>query len=295
MGHVLNQLLGVLVGIAVPLASFATGLRSKEPLWLCHRPRLLVRSLAVILLIVPVVEVLLAQVLSPGNSIVRAGIVVSILAVGIGPPALLRHAGDPKNVACYEIGLNVALMTLAVVYLPVAVAVHGAIFQHELALPWPRVARVVLVQAILPFFAGVLIARRVPKAAAPLGRYAPRFVGIAIATVAIVAILAMWRQLLALGPSGWLACATVVIMALLIGHFAGGPDRETRAVLAEFSAIRFPALALLLATIVPAGTALIPVVLAYAICSALLVAVYRAATTRREEAATRRRTGPVAG
>ncbi len=295
MGHVLNQMLGVLVGIAVPLASFATGLRSKQPLWLCRRPRLLVRSLAVILLIVPVAEVLLARVLIPGSSVVRAGIVVSILAVGIGPPALLRHSGDPKEVACYEIGLNVALMTLAVVYLPVAVAVHGAIFQHDLALPWPRVARVVLVQAILPFFAGVLIARKVPKAAAPLSRYAPRFVGIAIAIVAIVAILATWRQLVGLGPSGWLACATIVIMAILIGHFAGGPGRDTRAVLAEFSAIRFPALALLLTTIVPAGTALIPAVLAYAICSTLLVAVYRAAMNRGEAAATRRGTSQVAG
>jgi BASS family bile acid:Na+ symporter len=277
------EMLRVLVGVAVPLASFATGLRSTDPLWLWKRPRLLVRSLLAILVVVPLVEVLLAGVLAAGNVYLRAGIVVSILAIGIGPPNLLKRTRGSQEVACYGIGLNITLMLAAIVYLPLATALHGAVFHHQVIPPWTQVARVVLVQALLPFFAGVALARWVPRLAAPLERHAPQVVGAAMLTVVVVALLAVWRPLVGLGVRAWLVCALVAAVAIGIGHLAGGPGRDTRGVLAGFSAMRFPGLALLIAASVPGGrgAALVPVILAYVLTSGILVGLYQAAMGRR--------------
>lgn len=270
------RLLEVVVGIAVPLASFVTGLRSTDPLWLWKRPPLLLRSLLAILVVVPVVAAILVEVLDPEDIVVRSGIMVSILAVGVGPPDLLKRTKHAKDVVCYELGLNFSLMILAVLYMPLAVAIHGLVFHHAQFLHWPAVARVVLLQSIIPFFAGVAVARWLPKIAAPLDRQAPRIVNIAMAAVGVAVLLAAGRILIHLSVASWLSCAAIAAAAILIGHAIGGPTPEKRIVLADFSAIRYPALALLLTSTVPDGRGriLVPVVLAYIIASALMVAAY---------------------
>ncbi len=292
MAGTLIALLGLLVAILVPLASFVTGLRSTDPLWLWKRPRLLARSLVAILIVVPVIEVVLARTLAPDDIIVRTGVVISILAVGVGPPALLKQTEAPEELVRYEIGLNVVLMTVAAVYMPVAVAIHGAVFHHDLSLPWLPVARVVVLKAILPFFLGVAAARWFPKLAASFERVAPRLLNGATAVVALVALMAVGRHLIALGARTWLTCALIALVAVSIGHASGGPTRERRAVLARFSALRFPALALLLTSIVPRSHEVIPVVIVYAISSTLLVGAYYAALAKREHPVGRSHTRP---
>src|SRR5262245_20203708 len=122
----MRPFLGILVAIAVPLASFVTGVRSSDPLWLWKRPRLLARSLLAILVMVPIAEVVLAEALLRESPIIRSGIVISILSIGVGPPQMMRRSSGKREYMRYEIGLNVSLMLAAVFYLPLAVAIHGS-------------------------------------------------------------------------------------------------------------------------------------------------------------------------
>lgn len=202
MSQGLLAVFGLLVGIAVPLASFAAGLRTRDALWLFRRPRLLGRSLLAILVVVPVLAAVLLEVLSPGDVYVRAGVMVSILAIGIGPPDLMKRTHADAATMHYEVGLEVVLLPLAIVFMPVAVGVHGAVFGHEMRLsPW-EVARVVLLQALLPFAAGLALAKLLPKAVEGVGRYAELFVTVAFAIVAIFALVVAWRALVGLGGGG---------------------------------------------------------------------------------------------
>src|SRR5690606_35726005 len=196
------------------------------------------------------------------------------LAVGMGAPDLLKRTDAPRDVACYVIGLNVVLMPLLVIYLPIAVAIHRAVFHHDVSLPWFIVAKVVLAQASLPFFVGLALARWRPNVADPIARHAPRFVGNTMLVVGVVAIFATWRSLLSFGAGVWLTCLTVATVAVLTGHLVGGPTLANKAVLAGFSAVRFPALALLILSVVPRGQRLIPLVIAYTISSAVVVSIY---------------------
>jgi BASS family bile acid:Na+ symporter len=180
-----------------------------------------------------------------------------------------------------EVGLNEALLLLALFFLPLALALHRAVFRHELLLAPLAVAKVVLLQVTLPFVLGVLAAKLFRNRSA-LERYAAVFVNVTLLLVVLFALGVAWKPLLKLGLSAWLTCSVISMLGILLGHVLGGPDNENRTVLASFSALRFPALSLLLVSIAPEARALMPVVLAYIICSAVLVAIYRAEQARTQ-------------
>jgi BASS family bile acid:Na+ symporter len=283
MHQTLQHAVRIAVQVAIPIAAFVTGLRaaSAEPLWLFKRPGLLFRSLAAILIVVPVGTVLFLRAVA-APPLVAAGITVAVLAIGIGPPAALKRTKAHEESISYEVALNVLLLMLAIVYIPLAVAVHGAVFGHNLRLSPSAVARVVLGRALVPLAVGAFVGRAFPRAIAPLGRYLGAIVQVVLIAVVVLALVVAWHGLLELGLRTWLTCAAVVLGEIAIGHFMGGPAPETRHVLASFSAYRFPALALLLAQVAPRGREFLPVILAYVIATMVLVGIYDALTVPRE-------------
>ena len=279
----IHDILRIALGIAIPVASFATGLTAAgaDPLWLPKHPRLWLRSLLIILVVVPVGVVLLMEAIGTSD-VVKAALTIAVISIGIGPPAAFKKAQSHKEVVAYEVGLNLSLLALALAYLPLAVAVHGAIFHHTVQLGVGQVAGVVLVKALIPMVLGVLAGRLFPKVVAPFAKYAAILVQVVLLAIVVIALIATWRQLLGLGTTR-LLCLAIVIGEIAVGHFFGRKDPQTRGMLVAFSAMRFPALALLLAHAAPRGRQFIPVIVAYVICSFVLVAVYEAMTARRRQ------------
>jgi BASS family bile acid:Na+ symporter len=283
MHQTLQDTVRIAVRIAVPIAAFVTGLRAAgaDPAWLFKRPGLLVRSLVAILIMVPIATVLFLRAVA-APPIVEAGITIAVVAIGIGPPAALMRTKAHEETISYEMGLNVLLLLLAIVFVPVVVAVHGAFFGHNLHLGPGAVARVVLSRALIPLAVGAFVGRAFPRMIAPLARALGVIVQVVLVAVVVLALLATRRSLVQLGLTTWLTCVAVVLGDIAIGHFMGGPAPETRHLLASFSAIRFPALALLLAQLAPRGRELLPVIVAYVITTVVLVGIYDALTVPRE-------------
>jgi len=282
MQPTLLAVLKTLLRVAVPLAAFAAGLRAAtcDPLWLLRRPGLLARSLLVVLVVVPAGAVLFLRAAAV-PPVIQAGLTIAVIAIGIGPPAALKRLKASEDTIAYELGLNALLLALAIAYIPAVVALHGALFGTSLRLGPGAVARVVLGRALVPLLAGAATGYLVPRIVAPLAHYAGLFVQAVLLSVVVVAVLATWHGLVGLGARAWLVCVAIVVGEIAIGQLAGGPDPETRRVLASFSAVRFPALALLLSSLAPRGRALVPVILAYILTSVVLVAVHDLVTTRR--------------
>jgi BASS family bile acid:Na+ symporter len=99
--------------------------------------------------------------------------------------------------------------------------------------------------------------------------------------VLVVAIVATWKHLALVGGVGWGVAAAVAVGAVLIGHLLGGPDPESRGVVAAASAMRFPALALVLAAALPRGHLVIPVVIVYVVVAFIATTVYGLIMARR--------------
>jgi BASS family bile acid:Na+ symporter len=273
----------ITVGVIIPITSLATGLRAAlvDPFWLLKRPALLLRSLLAILILVPLGTFLFLEGLRPPE-LVEAGLLVTIVSIGIGPPAIFKQTRAAVADISYEIELNVILLLLAVVFIPTVVTVVGRYFHRELYLGASAVGKLVLTRSLIPLVIGIGVARLLPRVARPLGRIAGPLVQIVLLALIVVALAATWRGLFDLGARGWLLCAAVATGALAIGHLCGGREAAQRRVLATFSAMRFPGLALLIASVIPAGKKVIPVVLAYTLCSAVCLAIYGALLNRRQ-------------
>ena len=174
MREAMLEVFKILLRVAIPLAAFATGLRAAriDPLWLVKRPRLLLRALFAILIVVPVGAVLFLEAVH-APAVVKGGLTMAVVAIGIGPPAAFKRSKAHEESISFEVSLNVLLLAIAIVYIPAAVAIHGAIFHHALRLGVGRVAGIVLERALVPLLAGVLVARLAPRpdrAAVPVRR-----------------------------------------------------------------------------------------------------------------------------
>lgn len=258
-----------LVGVAIPLAAFATGLETSRRVdlrWLWHQPALLLRSLLAVVVLVPL-WTLLVLAFSKQPGLVENGLLISVFAMGMGPPATLKRARKPEQEVAYTLGLNITLLALAIGVLPAVIWLHGALFGSTLSLAPGKVAALVLSRVLIPLAAGLCVARFFPKVAARVAHYAGGFVnGVMLAAAVLVLVLA-WRPLLALGAGAWLTTAAIVLPSLVLGYLLGGPHRETRGVLAAFTTLRFPALAFLILAETAYRRSATPVVLMYVVTS----------------------------
>ncbi|HLK91938.1 MAG TPA: hypothetical protein VKZ18_18745 [Polyangia bacterium] len=284
MRSAIQEVFRWLLLILIPLASFTTGLEAPRPgakhLW--RRPAELIRGLLAVMVFVPLWVLLLVEVM-PLPLVVRAGMLIAVLAVGIGPVAgMKKMQGTPW--ASDTMDLNLVVLVLSIIFVPLAFAAFAAIMgRSNLHLGYWPVAKVVLGRAFLPLVIGIAVARFSPKFAE---RTAPRLARIldgALLILLVVALAATWRQLADVGPVGWIACVIAAAGSVLIGHFVGGPSPENRAVDAIAATMRFPALALTLAAAIPNGHRVIPVVVAYVVASLLVVTAYSSLVGRREQ------------
>jgi BASS family bile acid:Na+ symporter len=279
MKAVIQEVFSVLVAVLIPLAAFTTGLRApgagqgESRLW--RRPAQLGRDLLAILIVVPAWVLVLVLVL-PVSPLVRGGLIISTLAVGIGPVAAMKRMGPTAPSAREALDLNIIVLVVSLAFVPIAFALLALLLRADVHLGVGTVAKVVLGRALIPLLLGLGAARLVPRLAASVGPWLGKIVNIALLVLVVVAILATWRQLAAIGWVGWIVCLAAAGGAIVIGHLLGGPDPNTRGVVAAASVMRFPALGLALASVTRAGPRLIPVVIVYVLAAFLALILYGA-------------------
>ena len=283
MKAVIQDVFSVLLTVLIPLASFSTGLlaphrgRGETMLW--RRPAQLLRDLLAILVLVPAWVLALVLIL-PVTPLVRAGLVIATLAVGIGPVASMKRMGPAAPTAPEALELNIVVLVISLAFVPLAFALLAALFHRDVFLGVWAVAKVVLVKALIPLLLGLGAARLFPRFSASRGPLLMKIVNVLLLVLVAIALLVSWRRMIAIGGVGWIVCAAAVVGSLVIGHLLGGPDRRSRGVVAAASVMRFPALALVLALATPAGKRLLPVVLAYVVLALVSLTVYGAIMSR---------------
>jgi bile acid:Na+ symporter, BASS family len=286
MRTVIKEVFPVLLGILIPLAAFTTGLRAPRSdqgrLRLWRRPGQLARDLLAILVLVPLWAILLVSIL-PVSPMVRGGILVAVLAVGIGPAAGMKRMGAAVPNAPEALDLNVIVLLLSLLFVPIAFAAVAALFHRDLDVSVGAVAKVVVGRALLPLVLGLGAARLFPRAAAAAGPVIGLILNLVLLLVIVLAVAATWKLLAEVGGVGWLVAVAAAGGAVIIGHLLGGPDPGSRGVVAAAASMRFPALALVLAHAMPQGRRVIPVVLVYVIVAFVLMTVYGAVVARRQK------------
>ena len=260
---------------SIVLSVFAIGLVSRvdDTLFLLRQPKLLLRSVVAINVVMPIVAAAMAWIFDLPEAVEMA---LVALAVSPVPPLLPKKQVKAHGEPSYAIGLLVGAALVAILFVPLAVELVGFVFQLPVHMnPWP-VAKLVFATVLAPLIAGVLARRLMPALAArfaqPVGQIANIVLGLCFLAVLVTA----WPAIAGLlGSGAFCAVAGFVAIGLAAGHGLGGPDPQDRTVLALAAATRHPGVAMAITTAnFPGYKEVLPAFLLYLVVGAVLAIPY---------------------
>jgi BASS family bile acid:Na+ symporter len=265
------------------LTVFSLGLQAtfQDAASLLRRPRLLLRSLISMNVIMPLFAASLAQAFNLYPA-VKAALV--LLAVSPVPPMLPRQQLKTGGSSWYVCGLLATTSLLAIVTVPVSIVVLARLFHQNAGISSAAVAKVVFATVLLPLGLGILVHKLAPGFA---HRRAGIVYKVALAMLVLLALpllfVASEPMLALLGKGTLLALAVFVAAGIAIGHWLGGPDPANRTVLALATASRHPGLAIAIATAsFPAqGRLIAAAILLYVVVKAFVLIPYNSWSKRR--------------
>jgi len=271
----LASVLHLAITTSIVLVVLGLGLRAgwRDTWYLFRHPWLLVRSLLSMNVAMPLVAAGLVVAFELPTPV---KIALLALAVSPVPPLLPNKELKAGGHASYAIGLLVAIALLAIVTVPITVSWFSSAFDRSGEIAPGRVAKVVFATILVPLAIGITVRKWAPalaeKLARPFGIVGMVLLivsGLPLLVVAWPAVQGLW------GDGTVLIIGTMAVIGLAVGHWLGGPDADTRTVLALSTTSRHPAVALAIA----AGAGLearpaLAAVLLYVIVAALVSIPY---------------------
>jgi len=226
-----------LLNFFVATVMFSIGLRVQqgELLEVLRNRAMLVRSLLANCVIVPALGVLLV-LLFPLTPDATVGIL--LLAAIPGTPIALQFTRQAKTRLAFAAAMTFVLSIVSIAMAPLAVEVMPQAATRS-ERPILNLLASILLYIALPLLAGLWLGRRAPK-------IAPKFALPLGILASVVFVFLMWETRLARrqafdairGRGTILAMALLLVLAMLIGWFIGGPDPESRRVLATTTSMR---------------------------------------------------------
>ena len=237
----------------------------------------IVIALVVALIVIPSLAWFLAEAFG-----LQAGALVGLLLMGISPgaPLALRRSHDSGGDADFALVLQIAVALLAIVAVPAWIMVLGAFYGREAGISLALLARQVFVAQILPLACGALLAWFLPDLARRVAGPMLRLSGLVIALVALLILAHVWQPLLAIPLPALGASLALALAGIGLAHVSCGPDPARRMTAVIVCSLRNPGIALLVASTngLPEGSKVM--ILAHALITAVVLAVYVALARR---------------
>jgi BASS family bile acid:Na+ symporter len=156
---------------------------------------------------------------------VRTGLI--ILSLAAGAPFLPKLAAIAKSDTAFAIGQMLLLMTVTIFYLPLVLPLllSGAEVSPG------AIARSLVVMMLIPLLAGLGVRARFRAAAERARPVFARISNIALLVMTATLLILHGGSLIDLFGFGVLAIILLLLAAVALGWFLGGPGRGTRVVL----------------------------------------------------------------
>jgi len=243
----LSSLLPLVIKASIVLLVLGLGLRAtwSDALYLFRQPSLLVRSVASMNVIMPLVA---AALVVSFDLPLAVKIALVALALSPVPPILPKKEVKAGGHAPYAIGLLVAIAVLSIVTVPLGVSWFGAAFDRDGEISPLAVAKVVFTSVLAPLAVGIAVRQWVPLLAEKIAQPIAMLGNALLILSALPLTIASWPDIHALFGNGTvLMIAVMAVIGLIVGHWLGGPRADDRTVLALSTASRHPAVALAIA------------------------------------------------
>jgi bile acid:Na+ symporter, BASS family len=270
----LETLVSLVLQASIALTVLAMGLdtRREEKLFLFHHSGRFLRSFLAMNVVMPVAAMALAAAFD-FHPAVKVALVA--LAVSPVPPFAPKKQMKAGGRSAYAVGLLFATALLAVITVPVAVALVGGVAGVPMHVQGIAVGKIVLATVLAPLSLGTLIHRLAPdfaeRATKPVGRVA----SVLLVASSLPLLVKAWPQMMSLVGNGTLVALIVfAIVGLAVGHVLGGPEHEDRTVLALSTSSRHPGVAIAVSAAFPGQQLAVAAILLYLLVVGVLTGVY---------------------
>lgn len=238
--------LGVLTSVFLTVLAVGLAAHWDDVTYLVRTPRLLVRSLVSMFVIMPVICVCVALLTNLPPAIKVALVALAISPV---PPFLPQKQLMIGGHKAYLIGLMSFAAVLSMVFVPVVASLFGQWFHHPAEVRPGKVVMIVLLTILIPLLLGVLLDHRMPAFAAKAARPAARAGWVLLAVCLVPALVRVWPLIASfIGDGTVLKLALIALIGTGVGHVLGAPDNFDRRVLALSTSARHPGVAITVAT-----------------------------------------------
>jgi BASS family bile acid:Na+ symporter len=251
------------------LFAIGVGTTPSQVTYLWRRPALMARSLLAMYLLVPLLALLLVAVLKLSEG---AELALLVLAVAAGAPLLPKKLMGFGS-SDYAESLLVNTSLLAVVVVPLWLAMIGGIMGADRVVGPAEAAKALAMGFALPLIAG-LAARRFLGDKADATSEAVQTYGTVLLLVCAGLLLFTNLGLLYQVPlTSYLAVTAFLAGAVAIGHSLGGPGIGQRTTLGVSCGTRHLGVAIVIAAAYPSSRASV-IVVGYLVCSAAVAIPY---------------------
>jgi len=233
---------------SIILNVFALGLEAdlSDATYLLHQPRHFTRSLLAMFVAMPVLALLLGELFALS---LEVKITLLCLAISPIPPLLPKKQDKAGGHSSYALGLMLCMALLALLFIPVWLALLSLYFHRPFSLAHGAIVLLVLKVIVAPLAAGMLLHRFAPALTLRLVRPVVLLANVLLPVCALLILVGSRDALASLVSVGTVsALLGFLVVGLLVGHLLGGPAHEDRIVLALSTASRHPGVAIALAT-----------------------------------------------
>jgi len=267
------QWIGLFATAVVWIVMFALGLMLGREQIVAAMQRRVILAAVIFAVVVPVPALaVLAVKLFGLSGPVAAGIV--LMAISPGAPVALRRALDAGGDRAFAPALHLAIVALAVVTVPLTVAILDWIFARDIAVSPLDIGKQVFFAQLLPMALGATLRAIRPALAAKLEVRLGRIGNLLLLVMAVMVLVDMPPLIRAVGWTPMIAGVLMTACALAVGSLFAWRDPVVRPAAAIASAMRNPGLALVIATVNRLPPDVTAAVIGYALGLAVTIIAY---------------------
>jgi BASS family bile acid:Na+ symporter len=267
------QWIGLFATAVVWIVMFALGLMlGREQIAAAMQRRVILAAVIFAVFVpVPVLAVLAVKLFGITGP-VAAGIV--LMAISPGAPVALRRALEAGGDRAFAPALHLAIVALAVVTVPLTVAILDWIFAKDFAVTPLHIGKQVFFAQLLPLALGATLRAFRPALAQRIETPMGRFGNLLLIVMAVMVLVDMPPLIRAVGWVPMIAGFGLTACALAVGAAFAWRDPAVRPAAAIAAAMRNPGLALVIATLNQAPADVTASIIGYALGLAVTIVAY---------------------
>src|SRR3954470_8445214 len=194
-------------GLFLIMISFGLRAQVRHVLDAMRHSGLMLRAIAAVYIVVPIVAVAICSVLHLDRSITIGIILMAVSPLAPVIPARFMMAGMDASLA---VGYYVALILVGVILVPATVAVLSAMYAADASISVIAVGKLVAMSVLLPVGAGMAVGAIAPRVA---GHAAPITFWVGLIALALLVVTIVYKQSDAI--MGLFGDGSVAAMALI--------------------------------------------------------------------------------